>query len=247
MSWPADNISTDSLDAGSDTPPRGTFLKMAQAIKALIAGRGVANGVASLGADAKVPDAQMGRGVANGVASLGSGGKVPSAQLPSLWTAGDIKVSAVSAVPTGWLECDGAAVSRTTYSALFTAIGSTYGAGDGSTTFNVPDFRGRVVIGASASKAMGATGGSETHTLTVDEMPAHDHGASGAHGHGVRLSNIEPNGSFNRARGSSSSGSTQETSDDVITGGAHSHASAGGGGAHSIMQPYGVARVIIKT
>ena len=82
MSWPADDISTADLDAGADTPPRATFFRMARAIKAIIAGRGVADGIASLGAEGKVPDAQLGRGLADGVASLGGGGKVPDDQLP---------------------------------------------------------------------------------------------------------------------------------------------------------------------
>lgn len=60
---------------------------------------------------------------------------------------GDLKMRAHGVVPTGWLECDGRAISRTTYSALFAAIGTTYGAGDGSTTFNVPDMRGEVARG----------------------------------------------------------------------------------------------------
>jgi microcystin-dependent protein len=59
-------------------------------------------------------------------------------------------ITAASSAPSGWLLCDGTAVSRTTYSALFTAISTAYGVGDGSTTFNVPDFRGRSVIGAGA-------------------------------------------------------------------------------------------------
>lgn len=56
--------------------------------------------------------------------------------------AGKLDYFASGSVPTGWLECDGAAVSRSTYAALFTAIGTTYGAGDGSTTFAIPDYRG---------------------------------------------------------------------------------------------------------
>jgi microcystin-dependent protein len=65
-----------------------------------------------------------------------------------------------SAVPSGFLECDGAAVSRSTYSALFSIIGTTYGSGDGSTTFNVPDLQDNVPVGKSGTKAVGSTGGS---------------------------------------------------------------------------------------
>lgn len=101
-----------------------------------------------------------------------------------------------SAAPSGWLLCYGQAIDRTTYSALFTAISTTYGAGDGSTTFNVPDCRGRVgagkddMGGTTASRltnaasgingvALGASGGTQTHTLVTAEMPAHTHAASG--------------------------------------------------------------------
>ncbi len=59
-----------------------------------------------------------------------------------------------SAVPAGWLACDGAAVSRATYATLFAAVGTTHGAGDGVTTFNVPDLRGRVPVGAGAATAV---------------------------------------------------------------------------------------------
>jgi microcystin-dependent protein len=87
--------------------------------------------------------------------------------------------------PTGFLMADGVEVSRTTYARLFGIIGITYGAGNGTTTFNLPDARGRVVIGidgsanrmTSASKGganadtLGGTGGSETHLLTLNELP----------------------------------------------------------------------------
>ena len=97
--------------------------------------------------------------------------------------------------PEGWLICDGSAISRTSYSALFAAIGTTYGAGNGSTTFNVPDLRGRVSVGKSSDTefdTLGETGGAKsnsynlahTHTqgdtgsttLTVNQIPSHTHG-----------------------------------------------------------------------
>lgn len=84
--------------------------------------------------------------------------------------------------PTGWLLCDGAAVSRTTYAALFAVIGTTFGAGDTTTTFNLPDYRDRMPIGANTIAAsVGATGGSKdaivvshTHTASVSD-PGHGH------------------------------------------------------------------------
>lgn len=95
---------------------------------------------------------------------------------------GLIEPFAGSTVPAGYLLCDGAAVSRTTYATLFAVIGTTFGAGDGSTTFNVPDLSGRVPLGASSTHLLGSTGGSETVTLTEQELPAHVHEVP-QHGH----------------------------------------------------------------
>ena len=82
--------------------------------------------------------------------------------------------------PTGWLICDGSAVSRTTYAELFKVIGTSYGAGDGSTTFNLPNKKGRVSAGYDSTNskfnAIGKKLGEETHTLTVAELAEHNHG-----------------------------------------------------------------------
>ena len=71
-----------------------------------------------------------------------------------------------SSVPTGFLECNGAAVSRSTYSALFAVIASTYGGGDGSSTFNVPDLQNKVAVSKSNNKALASTGGADTVSVT---------------------------------------------------------------------------------
>ena len=83
-------------------------------------------------------------------------------------------------IPAGWLLCDGSAVNRTTYADLFAVIGSSFGAGDGSSTFNLPDFRSRIPIGAGAGaslteRSLATTGGGESITLTTTELPSHKH------------------------------------------------------------------------
>lgn len=95
---------------------------------------------------------------------------------------GLIEPFAGTIVPAGYLLCDGSAVSRSDYTALFEVIGTTFGSGDGETTFNLPDLSGRVPLGVSMSHALGSTGGSETVTLTESELPAHVHEVP-QHGH----------------------------------------------------------------
>ena len=102
---------------------------------------------------------------------------------------GEIKAYAGSSTPTGWLLCYGQAVSRTIYAALFAVISTTYGVGDGSTTFNVPDLRGRTVAGLDNmggsdagnldwANTIGTTGGEQYHTLITSEMSSHSHGVT---------------------------------------------------------------------
>lgn len=84
-------------------------------------------------------------------------------------------------IPDNWLLCNGQAVSRTDYSALFEVIGTAYGTGNGTTTFNLPNKMGRVGVGKSNTSPynqLGNTGGEITHTLTLDEMPRHGHSSA---------------------------------------------------------------------
>jgi microcystin-dependent protein len=162
---------------------------------------------------------------------------------------GTVLPHAGTTAPNGFLFCFGQAVSRTTYADLFGLLSTTYGTGDGSTTFNLPDLRGRVVAGqddmggSSANRltnqsggldgdTLGATGGAETHALTVAQMPAHAHPGStvvdGFAGGGapdkVSIGQLANQGTFPV---------------DV--------ASQGGDGAHNNVQPTIVLNYIIKT
>lgn len=80
--------------------------------------------------------------------------------------------------PAGWLMCDGSAVSRATYANLFASINTTYGSGNGTTTFNIPNTANRTMRGkgAGAYATLGATGGADTQTLVANQLPAHQHG-----------------------------------------------------------------------
>ena len=163
-------------------------------------------------------------------------------------------------LPSGWLEENGAEVSRTVYSILFGKIGTTYGAGDGSTTFNLPDMRRRTNIGRGGAGSsgpgtgVGDTGGAETVALTGQQMPAHLHGAGGlqAGSAGVHTHTVpRGTGAASGSRLAYSAGSTGSL--NTSSGGAHTHAvagetaDAGGGQAHDNMQPSIVKFFMIYT
>lgn len=93
----------------------------------------------------------------------------------NLFSPGDYKETAVAGSQSGWLECDGSAVSRNTFANLFGAIGTTYGIGDGSTTFNLPDCGGKFRIGTNTDFPLGTSGGDATQTLSVPNLPPHSH------------------------------------------------------------------------
>lgn len=99
-------------------------------------------------------------------------------------TAGDMKPWPATTAPAGWLKCNGAAVSRTLYAALFNVIGTTYGAGDGSTTFNLPDLRGEFVRGLDDGR--GVDSGRALGTAQADAFASHTHqGPTYGYGNGT--------------------------------------------------------------
>lgn len=114
---------------------------------------------------------------------------------------GTVNMFAGGTVPYGWFFCQGQEVSRTTYGQLYAVIGTTYGAGNGTTTFNLPDFRGRAPIGVGTGDASGASPhtvgqkkGKETHVITAGELPNHTHtmASAGSHNHSGTVSASNP-------------------------------------------------------
>ena len=162
--------------------------------------------------------------------------------------AGIVSAFAGVTAPAGWLMCYGQAVSRTEYSALFTALSTTYGSGDGSTTFNIPDLRGRAIAGVdnmggtaasrltstvlSASNTLGATGGTQSHTLTSAQsgVPAHSHT--------VQVANVH---TFTGIIGSTGHGGTVTYNATTLD-----NTAANASQAHPITQPTIVLNYIIK-
>lgn len=185
---------------------------------------------------------------------------------PGLFKPGDLKLTASANAPEGWLLCHGQAVSRTTYSDLFEAIGTTYGAGDGATTFNLPDYRGRTIVGpdngagrltptgsgGSGPNKLGEAGGSQ-------HMPAHNHGAGGLvtstesnfHNHNIDgfintrregTGFAYPNWDGTPGLGLSQTGNNNDLHIHAVVG----NTAVAGGGSSGNMPPYQVCNVLIK-
>ena len=160
-----------------------------------------------------------------------------------------------SSAPTGFLICDGSAVSRTTYAALnalYSADSYPYGNGDGSTTFNLPSILGRAPMGLDSGQSefnvLGETGGAKTVTLTTSQMPVHSHGLSGGgtHSHTFSGTPYVVGGTFEITGGGANNVSSSGFS--INTGGSHSHTidNAGSGSSHNNLQPYIALPYIVK-
>ena len=220
-------------------------------------GKGASGGTAALqidGVDKLSVDSSGDTAVAGDLAVTGDLTVTGTGLMPS----GSVtQWAGTGSAPTGWLMCDGTAVSRTAYPALFTAISTTYGIGDGSTTFNLPDMQGRVAIGAGTgrnnaddgsltARTIGTYEGEETHTLTEAELASHSHFTMAATATTDALV-----ASSNQASRASNTGlgyydyQVQGTSTESTVG---NSSDTGSGDAHNVMQSYLVlGGYIIKT
>lgn len=150
---------------------------------------------------------------------------------------GVITAYAGDTAPSGWLLCDGSAVSRTTYANLFSVLGTKCGAGDGSTTFNLPNIKGRSLVGVDPDdtdfNVVGKTGGEKAHTLTINEMPSHNHSTVYISSFEGGVANTRTGYGYNEvALNKSSYG--------------NSVANTGGGQAHNNLSPYAAVNFIIS-
>lgn len=156
-------------------------------------------------------------------------------------SAGDIKPIAGPTTPDGWTRCDGSAISRTTYSNLFAAIGTTWGSGDGSSTFNVPDFRARMLIGAGGDFDLGDTGGHSTATLAIANLVPHSHVIyDEGHIHSIPTGTAAGSGAFNANVDPATTTDTGASLTGVST------TSTGEGQPFSILPPYAAINWVIK-
>lgn len=158
-----------------------------------------------------------------------------------------------SSIPTGFLECNGANVSRTTYSALFAVVGTTYGSGDGSSTFGLPDLQDNVPIGKSNNKALATTGGSNTVSTTGNISGSTANASlsinqAGSHNHNIPVTSITSGGNT-IASGMNGGANSNDASGSKGGSGGHSHNLSANfvGDANSVLQPYLALIYIIKT
>lgn len=169
--------------------------------------------------------------------SAGSGATPTWADKVDGVLAGFIQMYGAASAPTGWLLCNGAAVSRSTYATLFALIGTTYGAGDGSSTFNVPDMRDKFPVGSGSTYALNATGGNADSTL-----PSHTHAITDpGHKHTVpQVTDRRGEGIGTLFTGNGDKDSSTEVTGITIN-------SAGTSATNTNLPPYRGINFIIKT
>jgi microcystin-dependent protein len=166
-----------------------------------------------------------------------------------------------ASVPSGFLECNGSEVSRSTYATLFGIIGTTYGVGDGSTTFNVPDLQDNVAVGKSNNKTIGSAGGANTvsstgnvggstanATLSTGQLASHSHSSNLTRAQSQSMGEpYTPSDVANAGYGSRGSVNFSTSNAGSAEGHSHNMSANFSGDATSVVQPYLTVMYIIKT
>lgn len=228
---------------------------------AIIDGNVVSDHLILVRFDGSQIDAGIVRGATGATGATGPAG--PS--IPS----GAVMMWSSTSAPSGWLIADGTAISRSTYATLFAIIGTSYGTGDGTTTFNIPNLKGRVAVGIDSAQTefnvLAKTGGAKTHALITGELPVHTHAVDppntvtdtqGSHTHNtIDGGNIVTTAAAGSA-GLSIAAGGNPSSPYVSANGDHAHnlnigsftsGSTGSGTSHNNLQPFMCLPYIIKT
>lgn len=236
---PDNNTEIDGINIAENCPPatiNNAIRELMAQLKDFQAGNQASNQLAAAGGGTGLSSP----GTSGNV--LTSNGSAWVSSAPTYVPTGGMMMWGTASAPTGYLLCNGAAVSRSTYSALFAVIGTAYGAGDGSTTFTLPDFRDRFPVGAGTTYSANSTGGSKdaivvshTHTATVTDP---------GHVHLIGFQSIDAGSAY----GSTASGNTAGSqTQSAVTGITVSNSTTGSSGTNANLPPYLGVYFIIKT
>ncbi|NBS68273.1 tail fiber protein [bacterium] len=236
---PDNNTDIDNINIAENCPPaniNNAIRELMAQLKDFQAGNQASNQLAAAGGGTGLSSP----GTSGNV--LTSNGSAWVSSTPTYVPTGGMMMWGTASAPTGYLLCNGSAVSRSTYSALFAVIGTSYGSGDGSTTFNLPDFRDRFPVGAGTTYSANSTGGSKdaivvshTHTATVSDP---------GHVHLIGFQSIDAGPNY----GSTASGNTAGSqTQSAFTGVTVSNSTTGSSGTNANLPPYLGVYFIIKT
>jgi microcystin-dependent protein len=236
---PDNNTDIDNINIAENCPPaniNNAIRELMSQLKDFQAGNQASNQLLAAGGGTGLSSS----GTAGNVLTSDGSGWVSSA--PNYVPTGGMMMWGTASAPTGYLLCNGSAVSRSTYSSLFAVVGTAFGSGDGSTTFNLPDFRDRFPVGAGTTYSANSTGGSKdaivvshTHTATVSDP---------GHVHLIGFQSIDAGPNY----GSTASGNTAGSqTQSAFTGVTVSNSTTGSSGTNANLPPYLGVYFIIKT
>lgn len=236
---PDNNTDIDNINIAENCPPaniNNAIRELMSQLKDFQAGNQASNQLLAAGGGTGLSSS----GTSGNVLTSDGSGWVSSA--PNYVPTGGMVMWGTASAPSGYLLCNGSAVSRSTYSALFAVVGTAFGSGDGSTTFNLPDFRDRFPVGAGTTYSANSTGGSKdaivvshTHTATVTDP---------GHVHLIGFQSIDAGSDY----GSTASGNTAGSqTQSATTGVTVSNSTTGSSGTNANLPPYLGVYFIIKT